>query len=113
MRPILDGSLMKERPTQAITFVDNHDSQPLQALESPVESWIKTLAYALILLVQGDIPVSFYTIMMEPTMKIPEGIAFGTRFAFHHTVSYWISSFSPDAADISPSAGADSTRKFA
>jgi len=41
------------------------------------------------------------------------GIRCYTRFAFHHTVSYWISSFSPDAADISPSAGADSTRKFA
>ena len=59
MRSILDGSLMKERPTQAVTFVDNHDSQPLQALESPVESWFKPLAYALILLRAEGYPCIF------------------------------------------------------
>ncbi|MBD2626206.1 alpha-amylase [Trichormus variabilis] len=60
MRTILDGTLMQERPTQAVTFVENHDSQPLQALESPVEPWFKPLAYALILLRGEGYPCVFY-----------------------------------------------------
>ncbi|MBD2566635.1 alpha-amylase [Anabaena lutea] len=60
MRSILDGTLMQERPTQAVTFVENHDSQPLQALESPVEPWFKPLAYALILLRAEGYPCVFY-----------------------------------------------------
>ncbi len=60
MRCILDGTLMQERPTQAVTFVENHDSQPLQALESPVEPWFKPLAYALILLRGEGYPCVFY-----------------------------------------------------
>jgi alpha-amylase len=59
MRQILDGSLMKERPCQAVTFVDNHDSQSLQALESPVAAWFKPLAYALILLRREGYPCVF------------------------------------------------------
>ena len=60
LRRILDGSLMQARPTHAVTFVDNHDSQPLQALESPVEAWFKPLAYALILLRAEGYPCIFH-----------------------------------------------------
>lgn len=60
MRRILDGTLMREQPVFAVTFVDNHDSQPLQALESVVESWFKPLAYALILLRAEGYPCIFY-----------------------------------------------------
>ncbi|HEY9761889.1 MAG TPA: alpha-amylase [Trichocoleus sp.] len=60
MRKILDGTVMQHRPTHAVTFVENHDSQPLQALESPVEPWFKPLAYALILLRQEGYPCIFY-----------------------------------------------------
>ncbi|MEO0433907.1 MAG: alpha-amylase [Cyanobacteria bacterium J06656_5] len=60
MRKILDGTMMQTRPTHAITFVENHDSQPLQALESPVEQWFKPLAYAIILLRQDGYPCVFY-----------------------------------------------------
>lgn len=60
MRRILHGTLMQERPTHAVTFVDNHDSQPLQALESTVEPWFKPLAYALILLRRDGYPCLFY-----------------------------------------------------
>lgn len=59
MRRILDGTLMQSRPTHAVTFVDNHDSQPLQALESVVEPWFKPLAYALILLRSEGYPCVF------------------------------------------------------
>ncbi len=60
MSKILDGTLVKERPIQAVTFVDNHDSQPLQALESVVEPWFKPLAYAIILLRREGYPCIFY-----------------------------------------------------
>lgn len=60
MRKILDGTVMQHRPTHAVTFVENHDSQPLQALESPVEPWFKPLAYALILLRREGYPCVFY-----------------------------------------------------
>ena len=60
MQDILKGTLMQERPTNAVTIVDNHDSQPLQALESPVEDWFKPLAYAIILLRQQGYPCVFY-----------------------------------------------------
>lgn len=60
MRRLLDGTLMKHRPTHAVTFVENHDSQPLQALESPVEPWFKPLAYATILLRREGYPCIFY-----------------------------------------------------
>jgi alpha-amylase len=60
MRSILDNTLMKHLPLFAVTFVDNHDTQPLQALESVVESWFKPLAYALILLRAEGYPCIFY-----------------------------------------------------
>jgi len=60
MRRILEGTLMQQRPYQAVTFVENHDSQPLQALESVVEPWFKPLAYAMILLRREGYPCVFY-----------------------------------------------------
>lgn len=60
MRTILNGTLMKEAPLFAMTFVDNHDTQPLQALESIVDAWFKPLAYAIILLRREGYPCVFY-----------------------------------------------------
>ncbi|HRX62892.1 MAG TPA: alpha-amylase [Candidatus Competibacter sp.] len=60
MRRILDNTLMQQRPYQAVTFVENHDSQPLQALESVVEPWFKPLAYAMILLRREGYPCVFH-----------------------------------------------------
>ena len=56
---ILDGSLVSVDPIHAVTFVDNHDTQPDQALESTVEPWFKPLAYALILLREAGYPCVF------------------------------------------------------
>lgn len=42
---IFEGSLVASRPDLAITFVENHDTQRGQALESTVEDWFKPLAY--------------------------------------------------------------------
>ena len=60
MRAIFDDTLVKEQPALAVTLVDNHDSQPLQSLESVVEPWFKPLAYALILLRREGYPCIFY-----------------------------------------------------
>lgn len=60
MRRIFDGSLVRDQPALAVTLVDNHDSQPLQSLESVVEAWFKPLAYALILLRAAGYPCVFY-----------------------------------------------------
>ncbi|MEL6778695.1 MAG: alpha-amylase [Cyanobacteria bacterium J06597_16] len=60
MRQIFDNTLVKEQPALAVTLVDNHDSQPLQSLESVVEAWFKPLAYALILLREQGYPCVFY-----------------------------------------------------
>ena len=60
LRQIFDGTLVQHQPTLAVTFVENHDSQPLQSLESVVENWFKPLAYALILLREAGYPCVFY-----------------------------------------------------
>ena len=60
MRTILDNTLMQQQPALAVTFVENHDSQPLKALESVVEPWFKPLAYAMILLRKEGYPCIFY-----------------------------------------------------
>ena len=60
LRQIFDNTLVQQQPSLAVTFVENHDSQPLQALESPVEPWFKPLAYALTLLRQQGYPCIFY-----------------------------------------------------
>lgn len=60
MRQIFDNTLVQQQPALAVTLVDNHDSQPLQALESVVEGWFKPLAYALILLRRDGYPCLFY-----------------------------------------------------
>lgn len=58
---IFNDTLVQRNPLLAVTFVDNHDSQPLQALESFTEFWFRPLAYAMILLREGGIPCVFYT----------------------------------------------------
>ena len=45
---------------QAVSFVDNHDSQKGSALESQIESWFKPHAYAIILLAERGYPCLFY-----------------------------------------------------
>lgn len=58
---IFENTLAHRNPLLAVTFVDNHDSQPLQALESFIEFWFRPLAYTMILLREAGIPCVFYT----------------------------------------------------
>lgn len=60
LRKIFDETLTLLNPAFSVTVVDNHDTQPLQALEAPVEAWFKPLAYAFILLRENGYPCVFY-----------------------------------------------------
>lgn len=60
MSKILEGTLVKENPSKAVTFVDNHDTQPGQSLQSFVERWFKPAAYSIILLRNEGYPCVFY-----------------------------------------------------
>lgn len=57
---IFQDTLVESHPQLSITFVDNHDSQPLQSLEAYVDFWFRPLAYALILFREQGIPCVFY-----------------------------------------------------
>lgn len=59
MGSILNHTLVQTNPWLAVTLVENHDTQPLQSLESLVESWFKPLAYAIILLRDEGYPCVF------------------------------------------------------
>lgn len=60
MGSIFEDTLVKKAPDYAVTFVENHDSQPGQSLQSSVANWFKPIAYALILLRQYGYPCVFY-----------------------------------------------------
>jgi len=60
LRTLFDGSLVTADPIRAVTFVENHDTQPDQALESTVRHWFKSAAYALILLREAGYPCVFF-----------------------------------------------------
>ncbi|MGR3857787.1 alpha-amylase [Chryseobacterium indologenes] len=60
MSRILKGSFLEKNPVFSVSFVENHDTQQLQALESAVKDWFKPLAYAIILLTDEAYPCIFY-----------------------------------------------------
>ena len=60
LRNLFEGSLALNHPESAVTFVDNHDTQAGQALQSQVEDWFKPAAYAAILLREQGLPCLFY-----------------------------------------------------
>ena len=60
MSRIFDDTIVGNNPLMAVTFVDNHDTEPEQGLESWVLDWFKPLAYSLILLRKDGLPCVFY-----------------------------------------------------
>lgn len=60
MGSIFNNTMISVDKLKTVTFVDNHDSQPGQSLESWVEPWFKPLAYAIILLRRDGLPCVFY-----------------------------------------------------
>lgn len=69
LRRIFDQTLTDVDPLHSVSIVDNHDTQPLQDLEAPVETWFKPLAYALILLREKGYPCVFYPDLYGSTYK--------------------------------------------
>ena len=57
---MLDNAFVTADPVHAVTFVENHDTQPNQALESTVQPWFKPVAYAMILLREAGYPCVFF-----------------------------------------------------
>lgn len=95
MRCILDNTLMQQQPNLAVTLVENHDTQPLQALESTVDWWFKPIAYAIILLRREGYPCVFYAdyygaeysdkghdIYLAPVPKLHELMQARQRYAY-------------------------------
>ena len=79
LRRIFDDTLLLREPAYAVTFVDNHDTQPGQALQSWIPGWFKPLSYALILLREQGTPCVFYGDLygiphdgIEPVRELPE-----------------------------------------
>lgn len=69
LRQIFVGTLVQNLPKHAVTFVDNHDTQPGQSLESYIKPWFREIANALILLRhQGD-PCVFYLDYQNPKIQ--------------------------------------------
>lgn len=60
MGKLYEDTLTGTEPDYAVTFVDNHDTQPGQALYSFIPAWFKPIAYALILLRRVGTPCVFY-----------------------------------------------------
>lgn len=60
MSKLLENTLVNVRSTNAVTFVENHDTQCGQALQTVVKDWFKPLAYAVILLRDEGYPCVFY-----------------------------------------------------
>lgn len=60
IRYLFNDTLSKSEPHFAMQFVDNHDTQIGQALESWVLDWFKPQAYASILLYKCELPCIFY-----------------------------------------------------
>ena len=103
---IFENTLVKEMPGLAVTFVDNHDTEPGQALFSWIFDWFKPLAYALILLRKDGLPCVFYgdyygipsqnvcakKEMLDNMMQIRKQYAYGEQIDYfdHHDVIAWI-----------------------
>ena len=60
MREIYAHTLVSAHPDLAVTFVDNHDTQEGQALQSWIQPWFKEQAYSLILLRMKGTPTVFW-----------------------------------------------------
>ncbi len=68
LRNIFQDTLVQAHPMKAVTFVDNHDSQPGQSLCSWVDPWFREIAHAIILFRKDGYPCLF----LGDLLGIPE-----------------------------------------
>ena len=90
---IFEGTLVKEMPELAVTFVDNHDTELGQALESWIPDWFKPHSYSLILLRKDGLPCVFYgdyygisekgiapkNVLLDKLLKVRKYFAYGEQ----------------------------------
>lgn len=89
LRTIFSNTLVAERPMNAVTFVDNHDTQYGQSLESFVEDWFKPLAYSLVLMRAEGLPCVFYSDYYGNTVKNrPQVPNLGKMIKIRHNYAY-------------------------
>lgn len=81
LRDVFEGTLVQERPEQAVTVVMNHDTQPGQTVDTPIEGFFKPLAYALILLRDQGYPSVFFGDLYGTKGEYPEPPACGGKLA--------------------------------
>lgn len=93
---ILRDTLVEADPVHAVTFVDNHDTQPNQALESTVEAWFKPVAYSLILLREAGYPCVFFADLyglpndrIPAVAELPLLLEIRRRFAFGKQIDWF------------------------
>jgi len=97
MRRIWDGSIVQREADHAVTFVDNHDTQPGQSLESWVSPTFKPLAYALILLRPAGYPCVFWGDLygtkgkdpQQPMSQLADFVRARKLFAYGEVRDYW------------------------
>ena len=115
MRTIFDNTLVKEVPDRAVTFVDNHDTEPGQGLESWIDDWFKPIAYSLILLRKDGLPCIFYgdlygipykeiadkKHMLETLLKARKYFAYGSQIDYfdHPNIIGWVREGNTDHTD--------------
>lgn len=89
MRRIFHDTLVTERPANAVTFVDNHDTQYGQSLQSFVADWFKPLSYALILLRKAGVPCVFYADYYgNPVRNLPPVLNLGKLIRLRSSYAY-------------------------
>ncbi|KAK5166614.1 uncharacterized protein LTR77_008157 [Saxophila tyrrhenica] len=78
LRTLLRNSLLAARPDQTATLITNHDTQPGQALATPIDSRLKLLFYAFILLRKDGLPCLFWGDLFGtqgPLSESPVGVS--------------------------------------
>ncbi|KAF1998441.1 glycoside hydrolase family 13 protein [Amniculicola lignicola CBS 123094] len=81
LRKVFDNSLAQMMPTNAVTVVQNHDTQPGQTVETHIEGFFKPLAYSLILLRQEGYPCPFYGDLYGMKGENPQPPSCGDKLA--------------------------------
>lgn len=96
LRTLLKDTLIEQCPDYAVTFVDNHDTQIGQALESWVSNWVKPIAYAIILLQDKGTPCVFYGDYVgvlyqkiAPVAELPMLLQLRKRYAYGEQINYF------------------------
>ena len=102
LRKIFEDTLVQARPLDSATLVDNHDTQPGEALESFIGFTFKPLAYALILFREQGYPCVFLGDLdgisgggegddgkVEPMSQLADFIKIRKLFSYGKTRDYY------------------------